>query len=64
MLDPVTRALATVPPDDEAVTDADRRRVHDGKAWLAKRGGQGIPMEEVLADFGLRSEDFPACPAK
>jgi hypothetical protein len=59
LLDPVARALATAPPDDEAVTDQDRRRLREGKAWLAKRGGQGIPMEEVLADFGLKTEDFP-----
>ena len=60
LLDPVARALATAPPDDEAVTDQDRRRVREGKAWLANRGGQGIPMEEVLADFGLKTKDFPA----
>ncbi|HYL35305.1 MAG TPA: hypothetical protein VEV17_05290 [Bryobacteraceae bacterium] len=59
LLDPVARALARAPQDDEAVTDQDRRRFHDGQAWLAKRGGQGIPIEEVLADFGLRLGDFP-----
>jgi hypothetical protein len=62
LLDPVARALATAPPDDEEVTDQDRRRVRDGQAWLAKRGSQGIPMEDVLADFGLKAEDFPSSP--
>jgi hypothetical protein len=59
LLDPVTRALATAPPDDEPVTEQDQRRFHGGQAWFAQRGGRGIPMENVLAEFGLKSEDFP-----
>jgi hypothetical protein len=55
--DPVARALATAPLDDEPVTEQDRRRFHGGQAWFAQRGGKGIPMEKVLADLGL--EDFP-----
>ncbi len=47
------------PADDEPVTEEDRRRVHNGQDWFAKRGGKGIPMEEVLAEFGLTAEDFP-----
>jgi hypothetical protein len=45
--------------EDEPVTDEDRRRFREGKAWFAKRGGNGIPMEEVLAEFALKPEDFP-----
>jgi hypothetical protein len=45
--------------DDESITDEDRRRFREGKAWLAQRGGIGVPMEEVLAEFGLKPEDFP-----
>jgi hypothetical protein len=45
--------------DDEPVTDEDRRRFHEGQAWFAQRGGQGIPIEDVLAEFGLKSADFP-----
>jgi len=55
----VARAVATVPPDDEVVTEEDRRRFHEGQSWFAQRGGKGIPMEDVLAEFGLRLEDFP-----
>ena len=62
LLDPVARALATAPPDDEPVTDEDRRRFHEGQVWFQKRGGKGIPMEDVLAEFGLKIEDFPAAP--
>ena len=59
LLDPVARAVATVPPVDEPVTEQDRSRFHAGQAWFAQRGGKGIPMEEVLAEFGLKPEDFP-----
>ena len=59
MLDPVARAIANAPVDDEPVTEEDKRRVQDGQAWFAKRGGKGIPIEEVLVDFGLKPEDIP-----
>jgi hypothetical protein len=49
--------VATSPPDDEPVTDQDRRRLHDGQAWFAQRGGKGIPMEDVLTEFGLKPDD-------
>jgi hypothetical protein len=45
--------------DDESVTGEDRRRFHEGQAWFAQRGGQCIPMEDVLAEFGMKPEDFP-----
>ncbi len=47
-----------LPEDDEPVTDDDRRRVLEGKAWFAARGGRGIPMEQVLAEFGLTEADL------
>jgi hypothetical protein len=59
LLDPIARAVATALPDDEPVTEQDRRRLHAGEAWFAQRGGKGIPMEGVLAQFGLAPEDFP-----
>ena len=37
----------------EPVTEEDRRRFQEGQAWFERRGGKGIPMEEVLAEFGL-----------
>jgi len=57
LLDPAARAVATAPPDDEPVTGQDRRRFHDGQAWFAQRGGKGIPMEDVLAELGLKPDD-------
>ncbi len=59
LLDPVARALATAPPDDEPVTEQERRRFHGGQTWFAQRGGKGIPMENVLAECGFKPEDFP-----
>ena len=45
--------------ETEPVTDEDRRRFQEGQAWFAQRDGKGIPMEDVLADFGLKPQDFP-----
>ena len=49
--------------DDEPVIEEDRRRFQEGQAWFAQRDGKGIPMEDVLADFGLKLQDFPLKPA-
>ena len=57
MLDPVSRAIAQAPLDDEPVTEEEREALARSEAWFEKRGGKGIPMEEVLADFGLTVED-------
>jgi hypothetical protein len=62
MVDPVARAVAKAPADNEPATDEDRRRLQSGQVWFAQRDGRGIQMEEVLADFGLKTEDFPISP--
>ncbi len=59
LLDPVSRSAAAAPVDDEPVTEEDRRRIREGQAWFAGRGGQGIPMEDILAEFGLTPKSFP-----
>jgi hypothetical protein len=59
LLDPVARAVALAPADQEPVTEQDRRRFEEGQAWFAQRDGKGIPMEEVLAEFAVKPEDFP-----
>ena len=58
MLDPVSRAIANAPIDDEPETDAERQAVAASKAWLAEHPGQGIPHEEILAEFGLTAENL------
>lgn len=59
LLKALVNPSALSPLDDEPVTEEDRRRFREGQAWLSQRGGKGIPMEEVLAEFGLKMEDFP-----
>ncbi len=55
----VVQLLEAMVEGEEPVTNEDRQRYADGQAWFAARGGKGIPMEEVLAGFGLSLEDFP-----
>jgi len=56
LLDPFSRALANAPVDDEPVSAEEAREVEAAKASFARR--EGISHEEVLAEFGLTSEDF------
>ena len=56
MLSPLDRKLALAPVDDEPVTPEDDAAIQAGVASL--EAGRGVPMEEVLADFGLTMEDF------
>jgi hypothetical protein len=58
MVDPVSRALAAAPSDDEPVTEQDRRRFHEGQAWFANRGGKGLSMDDVVAATGIKPEDL------
>lgn len=56
MLDPVSRALANAPVDDEEVSEEEARAVAEADEWLMHN--QPIPNEEVLAEFGLTLDDF------
>jgi hypothetical protein len=56
MLDPLARTLASAPYDDEPVSEEEAREVEASKAALAR--GEGIPHEDVLAEFGLTFQDF------
>ncbi len=58
LLDPVARAIANAPEDDEPETEAERRAVARSKEWFKRRGGRGIAHEKVLADFNLTPADF------
>ena len=42
-----------------AITEDDRHRFQESRVWLAQHGGKTIPMEDVLAEFGLKLEDLP-----
>jgi hypothetical protein len=58
MLDPVDRAIANAPFEDEEISDEENRAVAASKAWLAEHPGEGIPHEELLAEFGISPEDL------
>ena len=56
MTDPVSRALANAPFDDEPYTEEDRQAVAEAEEWL--RHNKAIPLEDVLADLGLTMADW------
>jgi len=58
LLDPVSRAIANAPSDDEPESEEERQAVAKSKAWFKQHRGQGIPHEEVLAEFGLTPDDL------
>jgi hypothetical protein len=51
MLDPVSRAIANAPADDEPETPEEREAVAASKAWMAQHPREGVPLEEVMAEF-------------
>jgi hypothetical protein len=51
MLDPVSRAIANAPVDDELESDSEREAVDESESWFQKHGGQGISHREVVAEF-------------
>jgi hypothetical protein len=58
MLDPVDRAIANAPFEDEEIGEEENRAVASSKAWLAEHPGEGIPHGELLAEFGINPEDL------
>ena len=56
MLDPVSRALANAPAEDEEISAEEEQAVAEAREWL--KHNKPIPHEEVLADFGLTMADF------
>ena len=58
LLDPVSRAMASAPLDDEEETEDERHAVMNSKGWFEERDGRGISHEEILAEFGLAPDEF------
>lgn len=56
MLDPVARAIANAPVDDEPVTPEEEKAIAESREWL--KHNQGIPHEEVLAELGITQEEI------
>src|ERR1039457_4858326 len=56
MLDPVSRAIANAPAEDEEVSAEEERAVAGAREWL--KHNKPIPHQEVLADLGFTLDDF------
>lgn len=56
MLDPVSRAIANAPVEDEEISAEEQRAVVEAREWL--KHNKPIPHEEVLADLGLSLDEF------
>ncbi len=56
MLDPVSRAIAQAPVDDEPVTEEERKALAESEEWLKHH--KPIPHEQVLADFGITQAEI------
>ena len=56
--DPVTRAIANAPMDDEPLTAEEIRALDESREWLKQN--EGIPHEKVLAEFGITQEEIEA----
>jgi len=58
LLDPVARAAAAAPPDEDGDTlsKAERRAVVEADEWL--KNNRPIPHEDILAEFGLTMADW------
>ena|SRR6266404_5286959 len=56
MVDPVSRAIANAPVEDEAISAEEDRAVVEAREWL--KHNKPIPNEQVLAEFGLTLDDF------
>jgi len=51
MLDPVSRAVASAPVDDEPLTAEEAQALLEAREWL--KHNTPIPHEQVLAELGI-----------
>ena len=56
MADPVARAIANAPFDDEPVTAEEEKSLAEAREWL--KHNKPIPHEQVLAELGITQEDI------
>ena len=56
LLDPVSRAIANAPIDDEPVTKEEDKALAESREWL--KHNEGIPHDQVLAELGVTQEDL------
>jgi hypothetical protein len=51
-IDPVSKAIANAPLDDEPISEAEEQAVRESKEWFAHN--QGISNEEILKELTSR----------
>ena len=51
MTDPVARAIANAPVDDEPLTAEEIKALDESREWV--KHNEGIPHEQVLAELGI-----------
>ena len=56
LLDPVSRAIANAPIDDELLTAEEEKALGEAREWL--KHNNGIPHEQVLAELGISQEEI------
>ena len=56
LLSPVERALATVPEEDEEISEEEEQAVARAKEWF--KHNEGIPFEQVVAELGLTMDQI------
>jgi hypothetical protein len=56
MTDPVTRAIANAPTDDEPLSTEGIRALDDAGEWSNEH--QDIPHEQVLSELGISQEEI------
>jgi hypothetical protein len=56
MTDPVARAIANAPVDDEPLTAEEIKALDESREWL--KHNEGIPHEQVLAELGITQEEI------
>ena len=56
MLDPVSRAIANAPVDDERITTEEAQALLEAREWL--KDNRPIPHEQVLAELGITQEEI------
>jgi hypothetical protein len=60
LLDPVSRAIASAPIDDEPVTKEEEKALAESREWF--KHNKGIPHEQVLAELGVTQEEIDHFP--
>ena len=56
MLDPVARAIANAPIDEEPLTPEEEKALAESSEW--SKHHQTVPHNQVLADLGIAAEDI------